>query len=172
MSRSGQWSFGLTDAGRRHRSDFRGDSVAVLSEMAARAEHPVLRARLADVSWLLERKRAQLGKTAISAYVEIIKQVDGGALKFRFDNEPGALKYRSARFAEAGIVDCSCDGADQTAASAPRVIVADLRRRAFEGKLPVPAHVVRSSGFGFRRFRSSRGWERRRVSYCSPACRH
>ncbi len=46
-------------------SDFRGDSIAVLSEMAARAEHPVLRARLADVSWLLERKRAQLGRTAI-----------------------------------------------------------------------------------------------------------
>jgi hypothetical protein len=32
----------------------------VLSEMAARAEHPVLRARLADVSWLFERKWAQL----------------------------------------------------------------------------------------------------------------
>src|SRR3984885_4975902 len=52
-----------------HRSaapgDFRGEPVAVLSEMAARAEHPVLRARLADVCWLLERKRAQLGKTAI-----------------------------------------------------------------------------------------------------------
>ena len=53
--------------------DFRGAPIEVLSEMAARAEHPVLRARLADVSWLLERKRAELGKTAIAAYVEIVK---------------------------------------------------------------------------------------------------
>jgi hypothetical protein len=75
--------------------DFRGAPVEVLSEMAARTKHPVLRARLADVSWLLDRKRAQLGKTAISAYVEIAKQVDVDALKFRFDNEPGGLKYEA-----------------------------------------------------------------------------
>jgi hypothetical protein len=53
--------------------DFRGEPVAVLSEMAARAEHPVLRARLADVSWLLERKRAQL-MVASSHFATITSQ--------------------------------------------------------------------------------------------------
>ena len=76
-----------------HRSaapgDFRGEPVEVLAQMAARAKHPVLRARLADVCWLLERKRAQLGMTAISAYVEIVKQVDSGALKFQFRQRAG-----------------------------------------------------------------------------------
>jgi hypothetical protein len=71
--------------------DFRGEPVDVLAQMAARAKHPVLRARFADVCWLLDRKRAQLGMTAISAYVEIVKLVDSGALRFQFDNEQGAL---------------------------------------------------------------------------------
>jgi hypothetical protein len=60
--------------------DFRGEPVEVLAQMAAGAKNPVLCARLADVCWLLERKRAQLGMTAIAAYVEVVNQVDGGAL--------------------------------------------------------------------------------------------
>jgi hypothetical protein len=40
-------------------SDFRGPLVEVLAEMAARAKHPVLRARLADTCWLLDRKQAR-----------------------------------------------------------------------------------------------------------------
>ena len=119
--------------------DFRGEPVAVLSEMAARAEHPVLRARLADVSWLLERKRAHLGKLAISAYVEIVKQVDGGTLRFRFDNEPGALKYEVRDLLRRALSIARTMGFDQAAASAPRATTAELHARAFEGKLPVPA---------------------------------
>ncbi|MGB7101379.1 MAG: hypothetical protein WBD95_21755 [Xanthobacteraceae bacterium] len=119
--------------------DFRGEPVAVLSEMAARAQHPVLRARLADVSWLLERKRAELGRTGISAYVEIVKQVHGGALNFRFDNESGALKYEARDLLRRALSIARAMGLDQTAASAPRAIAADLRARAFEGTLPVPA---------------------------------
>jgi hypothetical protein len=120
-------------------SDFRGEPIAVLSEMAARAEHPVLRARLADVSWLLERKRAQLGRTAILAYVEIVKQVDGGALRFRYDNEPGALKYEVRDLLRRALSIARAMGLDQAAASAPRETTAELRAQAFEGKLPVPA---------------------------------
>jgi hypothetical protein len=39
--------------------DFHGEPVEVLAQMAARAKHPVLRARLADACWLPDRKRAQ-----------------------------------------------------------------------------------------------------------------
>lgn len=119
--------------------DFRGAPVKVLSEMAARAKYPVLRARLADVSWLLERKRAQLGKTAISAYVEIVKQVDVGALKFRFDNEPGGLKYEARDLLRRAFSIARAIGLDQATASAPRAIAAVLRMRALESRLPGPS---------------------------------
>src|SRR5262249_55157356 len=62
-------------------SDFRGPPVEVLADMAARAKHPALRARLADTCWLLDRKKGQVAASAAAAYVEIIKQVDGGKLK-------------------------------------------------------------------------------------------
>jgi hypothetical protein len=62
--------------------DFRGEPVAVLAHMAERAHHPLLRARLCDVSWLIERKRYQLASLAASAYVETIKGVQAGSLYF------------------------------------------------------------------------------------------
>jgi hypothetical protein len=55
-------------------SDFRGPPAAALAEMAARAKHPVLRARLADMCWLLDRN-GRLAATAAIAYVEIVQQV-------------------------------------------------------------------------------------------------
>lgn len=119
--------------------DFRGAPVEALSEMASRAKNPVLRARLADVCWLLDRRRAQLGRTAISAYVEIVRQVDTGALKFRFESEPGGLKYEARDLLKRALSIARAIGLDQMAASAPRAIAADLRLRAFEGKLPIPA---------------------------------
>ena len=61
-------------------ADFRGSPIDVLAQMAERAKHPVLRARLADTSWLLDRKRGRLAGVAAAAYVEIVKLVDAGAL--------------------------------------------------------------------------------------------
>jgi hypothetical protein len=118
-------------------SDFRGEPIAVLAEMAARAEHPVLRARLGDVSWLLERKRTQLGRTAISAYAEIVKQVDDGGLKFRFDSETGALKFEARDLLRRALSIARAMGLDQAAASAPRALAGELCARAFESTLPI-----------------------------------
>jgi hypothetical protein len=118
--------------------DFRGEPVEVLARMAACAKHPVLRARLADVCWLLDRKRAQLGKVAISAYVEVVEQVDGGALKFSLDDEPGALQFEARDLLRRALSIARTMGLDQIAASAPRAIVADLRARSLESRLPVP----------------------------------
>jgi hypothetical protein len=119
--------------------DFRGEPLEVLAQTAARAKHPVLRARLADVCWLLDRRRAQLGKAAISAYAEIVKQVDSGALNFRFDNERGALKYEGRDLLRRALSIARTMGLDQTDGSSPREMVADLRVRSFQNRLPVPA---------------------------------
>jgi hypothetical protein len=63
-------------------SDFRAH-VPLLAAMAERTDNPILRARLQDVCWLLERRRKQLGIAAIGAYVEIVEGMDAGRLKIR-----------------------------------------------------------------------------------------
>lgn len=59
--------------------------------------NPVLRARLCDISWLLDRKRGVLGTRAISSYVEIVRKSDAGELKWRFpeENEDGGLQHEA-----------------------------------------------------------------------------
>jgi len=47
--------------------DFRDGHIDLLADMAMRAANPVLRARLADVAWLLDRRRGKLGGIAITA---------------------------------------------------------------------------------------------------------
>ena len=59
---------------------------------------------------------------AISAYVEIVNQVDSGALKFQFDKEPGALKIDARDLLRRALSIARAMGADQTAGSAVRII--------------------------------------------------
>ncbi len=127
--------------GRRSASpaDFRGEPLDVLAQMAVCAKHPVLRARLADVCWLLDRKRVQLGMTAISAYVEIVKQVDGGTLKFRFDNEQSALKHEARDLLRRALSIARGRGLDPSSATLVRELTANMRARSFDKRLPVPA---------------------------------
>ena len=118
--------------------DFRGAPAVVLAEMAERAKHPVLRARLADICWLLDPKRVQLGMTAIAAYVEIVKRVDSGTLKFRFDNEPGVLKYEARDLLRRALSIARGRGLDPSSATAARDLLIDLRKRSFAEWLPMP----------------------------------
>jgi hypothetical protein len=120
--------------------DFRGEPLDVLAQMATHAKHPVLRARLADVCWLLDRKRVQLGASAVSAYVEIVKQVNGGTLKFRFDNEQSALKHEACELLRRALSIARGRRLDPSAGMRAREFVADLRKRSFEKRLPVPRY--------------------------------
>jgi hypothetical protein len=78
----------------RPRSHFRG-LVDVIAAMASNATNSVLRARLSDVSWILDRKREGLGAAAISAYLDILEKVDAGTLSFRFDEQHAPLCYEA-----------------------------------------------------------------------------
>jgi hypothetical protein len=118
--------------------DFRGEPLDVLAQIATHAKHPVLRARLADVCWLLDRKRVQLGASAISAYVEIVEQVDAGTLKFRFDNEQGSLKHEACELLRRALSIARGRGLDASAGAAAHDVVVDLRKRSFEKRLPIP----------------------------------
>ena len=77
-------------------SDFR-DVLDVVAEMAKRAENPMLKARLADLCWLLDRRRANLGVLAVRAYLDIINSMasDQSGLEFRdnFDKLYHAYLY-------------------------------------------------------------------------------
>lgn len=55
--------------------DFRGEPAAVLAYAAERADNPVLRARLSNLSWLLDRSQVELGRAAVAGYVDIIKSI-------------------------------------------------------------------------------------------------
>ena len=73
-------------------SDFRGH-VDTIAALADKATNPVLKARLADMCWLLDRKRAKKGFAATTAYVETVRKMDAGELKHRFLEDKGALHH-------------------------------------------------------------------------------
>jgi len=120
-------------------SDFRGPPVEAIATMARRAKSPVIQARLADVCWLLERKRSDCGKMAIAAYVEIVRQVDAGTLRFHDGDEPGALKYDARDLLRRALSIGRGMRLDEAAMSDVRQMVAALRTRSFEKTWPIEA---------------------------------
>ena len=60
--------------------------------MTERATNPVLRARLCDLCWFLDRKRSKIGLAAVSAYTEIAQKSFVGELKFSNRDGPVSLE--------------------------------------------------------------------------------
>lgn len=112
-------------------SDFRGAPVEVLAVMAERANHPTLRARLADVSWLLERKRSQLGAVALAAYVAIVRKVGARELHFHSDdNEKDVLSFDARDLMRRALYIGRAIGWDKEETLTARALVVELRKRA------------------------------------------
>jgi hypothetical protein len=122
-----------------HPSDFRGPPAAVLADMAVRAKHPVLRARLADTCWFLDRKKGSLAATAAEAYVQIVEMVDGGTLTFPFEKGNGALTFRARDLLQRALLIGRAIGSEKAGPLAARQTAANLRTRSFEKLLPIPA---------------------------------
>ncbi len=55
-------------------SDFRGEQSRILADVAPSLGNALIRARLADVAWENDHGLTSAGRTAVSAYVEIIDQ--------------------------------------------------------------------------------------------------
>lgn len=62
-------------------SDVRGAQSDVLETVAARIEHPALRARIADVVWSNDKRKAEMAKLAIDAYCDCVEGLLDGRLK-------------------------------------------------------------------------------------------
>jgi hypothetical protein len=119
-------------------SDFRGEHANLLADMATRTKNPVLRARLADVCWLLDRKRGNLGGLAVAAYVEAVEKVDSGALKFRFSNKTGALQHGVRDYLRRAVDIGRAIGWEKAETVAARALVVLLRKRATQMRDHVP----------------------------------
>jgi hypothetical protein len=119
-------------------ADFRGAHVDPLADMASRSANPVLRARLADVCWLLERRRGKLDSLAVAAYVEIVEGVERGALKFTSTDDWGALEHGTLDDLRRALQIGRAIGWDKPEVIRAREAVARLRKRAAELRAAVP----------------------------------
>jgi hypothetical protein len=113
-------------------SDFRKVHLDLLAEMATRARHPVLRARLADICWLLDRKRAKLARLAMSSYLEIVRSVENGSATFRSGDEAGALDYRACELLRRALQIGRLIGWEKSETTEARNVSRQLRIRAIE----------------------------------------
>lgn len=120
--------------------DFRGQPVAVLSDVAVRATNPVLKARLCDVCWLLERKRHELGRAAVGAYVDIVEGLDSGKLKDRLERDDPVLGLASRDALKRALTIGHVFGSDAAEVKRAREWLVAARARAIADGNPVPVH--------------------------------
>jgi hypothetical protein len=113
-------------------TDFRGEPLEVVAWMAERATNLVLRARLCDMCWLLDRKRAALAVQAISSYVEVVRLVDQKLLTFQFqeDDQDQAISHSARDILRRALQIARKTGLDKQEAVAAKQMVATLRKRA------------------------------------------
>lgn len=108
--------------------DFKGAPLAILSSNFERISHPAVRARVADLIWLLDRKQAVAGWEAIASYTETVKGIREGRMFFRI--ETGAHGYEVAGCLRRGIQIAKVLGWDKDKSSALRQQVSELRAEA------------------------------------------
>ncbi|HEX5259622.1 MAG TPA: DUF4209 domain-containing protein [Sphingomicrobium sp.] len=67
-------------------SDLRGEPTRVLADYVSKIEHPLLRARVADVVWYNDRSQHEAATIAIESYCDLIVRRLDGSLKARFED--------------------------------------------------------------------------------------
>ena len=109
-------------------SDFR-PQIDAIAAAAERATHPVLKARIADMCWLLDRKRASLGFAALTAYVEIVTRMERSELTHRMLEKEGALHHESRDLLQRALWIGQTLGRDKPETIAARETLRRLRKR-------------------------------------------
>ncbi|MBV8829036.1 MAG: hypothetical protein JO108_07365 [Acidobacteriaceae bacterium] len=118
-------------------SDFQ-ETVELLQLLAEQARNPVLRARLADLCWLLDRKKARLASLAISAYVEVVQAMERGELKEQFASGSPALNHTACGYLRRALHIGRSIGWDKDEVITARHLVAELRKQACIGNPAMP----------------------------------
>lgn len=110
-------------------SDFRGSPISVLIAANDAAHNIVLKARLSDVVWTLDRKEAGLGFAAARLYREIVQNIDSGTLKLPGDND-GALDHYSYELLRRSLQIGRLIGWEKPDLAAAKKFVSELVQRA------------------------------------------
>ncbi|MFC5743377.1 DUF4209 domain-containing protein [Dyella tabacisoli] len=83
-------------------SDFRGSQNDTLLSILPSIEHPVLRARIADIVWYNDRKHWKAAGIAVSAYCDVVSKKLDGTFQDRYESTSdsffGSLKYLHRAF--------------------------------------------------------------------------
>jgi lysyl-tRNA synthetase class 1 len=127
----------LTD-GRRSAvpEDFAGAPVETLALLAECSTNPLLKARLSDVCWLLDRKRGALAGSAIAAYIDIVQKVDNGELKLPFEEKGSGLDHECCDYLRRTLQIGRSIGWDKPEVIRARDMVAVLRKRSCDKRTP------------------------------------
>ena len=108
--------------------DFQGTPIEALANSIERIENPAVRARVADIVWLLERKRVAAGWHAVDAYAETIRSVRDKRKSFRA--EAGVHGFEVAEHLRRGIQIARVLGWDKEKSVVLRELVSNLRTEA------------------------------------------
>ena len=73
-------------------NDLKGEQSCVFADLAPGIENPGLRARLSDVAWHNERKRADMATLAIRSYCESVQLVLDGQAEFYLDQQSASSR--------------------------------------------------------------------------------
>lgn len=121
-----QWSDGSRTA---IPSDFRAH-CDVLATLATRASHPVLRARLSDVAWLLDRTQGHLALAAVDAYTDVIELSERDELMHRGASEPGAFHHDAVIYLRRALQLGRAVGWEKPPVARAKAVLVRLRERA------------------------------------------
>lgn len=113
-------------------ADFREAHIDLLEVMAIKSTNSVLKSRLADVCWLLDRRRVAMGPLAISAYIDTLESLEGGVRRFSSSEEDGALEYRGCELLRRALSIGRAIGWEKPEVLRARDLLVRLRARASE----------------------------------------
>jgi hypothetical protein len=114
--------------------DFRGAPKDALARAAERANNVVLRARLSDVAWLLDRRLADAARAAITAHVDIVDRMLAGELRSELADEDGIRFTEFAESLDRALAIARKTGWDKSEAMRARTKLVELRATALEAR--------------------------------------
>jgi hypothetical protein len=120
-------------------ADYRGH-VEQLASMARRAKHSVLRARLSDLTWLLDRKRADAATAAIGSYFELVDCIRRQEPSDLQPDDPGVLGHDVQEYVRRALQIGRAIGWDKPETLAARKLAVDLRNLALQRQKPGPIY--------------------------------
>jgi len=88
-------------------TDWKGESISALERLGERAANPVVRARLCDVAWFLQRSRLQSGHRAAAAYLATARGLCDGTITDTMDGQvPGVWVLSLQKALRRGLQIC------------------------------------------------------------------